>query len=92
MNTLPVHQMNQIHLLTVPNSKSHKMPSVVEHVQFHQDCNNHGCEITGLCWQSPGHPDMTMLMCQQISQRLDPHHLLLLTGPMWEWHFIVFIA
>ena len=38
MNTL--HQMNQIHLLTVPNSKSHKMSSVVEHVQFHQDCNN----------------------------------------------------
>ena len=47
-----LHQMNQINLLTAPNSKSHKMSSVVERVQFHQDCNNHDCKITDHCWQS----------------------------------------
>ena len=39
-----LHRMNQINLLTVPNSKSHKIKLVVEHVQFHRECSNHGCE------------------------------------------------
>ena len=47
-----VHRMNQINLLTVPNSKSHKTKSAVEHVQFYWECNNYGSEITGHCWQS----------------------------------------